>query len=232
MRRASGEAADMTSATDDRVSAPARAREISHEISAEERAPAQVGDSVCARGVDGAPRPAPHTPARMKRRADFVAAQRGDRRRSPFFTLQSTERADDGPPRFGLTVSKKTAKRAVRRNRIRRRLREALRLGFAAQAGAGALSADRGCDYVLVARLEAMTAPFADLRRALAAALAQSKPRLQPRTKRQTNKRQTNMRPTEQRARPPEQGAGPEPRAALETTTIGPRPPIERLSDA
>ena len=69
-----------------------------------------------------------------------------------------------GEPRFGLTVTKKTAG-AVGRNRIRRRLREALRLG-------GALAAEKGCDYVFVARRAALTAPFRELASHMAEGLA------------------------------------------------------------
>ena len=57
--------------------------------------------------------------------------------------------------RVGLTVTKKTGG-AVERNRIRRRLREALR-------HAKALSTEPETDYVLVARREALTLPFATL---------------------------------------------------------------------
>ena len=106
-------------------------------------------------------------PARMKKRADFVAATKhGLRRRAKYFTLQACARADaEGPARFGLTVSKKTSPLSVRRNRIRRRLREALRQG-------AALSAAAGSDYVFVARLEALSAPFSELQRSIAATLA------------------------------------------------------------
>ena len=80
-------------------------------------------------------------------------------------TLQSRERevgrAELGP-RFGLTVTKKVGC-AVERNRIRRRLREALRTpGLAAKAGH---------DYVIVARRDALTAPFAVLVNELSQAL-------------------------------------------------------------
>jgi ribonuclease P protein component len=67
----------------------------------------------------------------------------------------------EAPPRFGLTVTKKVAN-AVGRNRIRRRLREALRTGGAA-AGVAALGARAGQDYVIIARREALNAPFADI---------------------------------------------------------------------
>jgi ribonuclease P protein component len=104
-------------------------------------------------------------PLRLKTRKEFVAASRGARRHARAFTLQVLSRGDEAPPRFGLTVSKKTSKLSVKRNRIRRRLREALRTG-------AALSAAAGHDYVLVARLEALTAPFASLSQEIAAALA------------------------------------------------------------
>lgn len=68
------------------------------------------------------------------------------------------------PPRFGFTATKKLGN-AVTRNRIRRRLKEAVRL-----VAPGAASA--GCDYVLIAREAAATRPFAALERDLAAAFA------------------------------------------------------------
>ncbi len=54
--------------------------------------------------------------------------------------------------------------KAVERNRIRRRLREAVRL-------AGAENARPGHDYVLVGRRGALTEPFTDLTSALADAM-------------------------------------------------------------
>lgn len=101
---------------------------------------------------------------RLKRRADFLAAARGRKVARPAFLLQARDRGDDGPPRFGFTVSKRTAAKAVERNRIRRRLREAVR-----QVGAG--GAARGYDYVLVARRPALHMAFAKLTEALAQSL-------------------------------------------------------------
>ncbi len=66
-------------------------------------------------------------------------------------------------PRFGFTVTKKVGN-AVIRNRIRRRLREAVRLADFSLSKAGH-------DYVLVARIEALTAPFEELRGEIARAL-------------------------------------------------------------
>lgn len=72
-------------------------------------------------------------------------------------------RGCDTPPRIGITVTKKTGG-AVARNRIRRRLREALR-------GLVPLPARRGHDYVIVARREALAIPFSLLKGSLASAL-------------------------------------------------------------
>lgn len=108
-------------------------------------------------------------PLRLKKRKDFLAAARGSRRHAAAFVLQVGPPAPDGPndapPRFGLTITKKTFASAVRRNRIRRRLREALRLG-------AALSAAPGRDYVFVARENAIDLPFARLMSDMSAALA------------------------------------------------------------
>lgn len=100
----------------------------------------------------------PPRPETLRRRGDFVRASRGARIAMPAFTVQMATRAltdMEAPARFGLTVTRKVAG-AVGRNRIRRRLREALRLG-------GALGAKPGRDYVFVARRQALSAPFAEL---------------------------------------------------------------------
>ena len=92
---------------------------------------------------------------RLKRRADFLAARDGARVPGRAFLLQARDRHDAAEPRIGLTVTKK-AGNAVERNRIRRRLREAVRNVMAA-------AGKPGFDYVLVARREALAAPFAGL---------------------------------------------------------------------
>lgn len=78
---------------------------------------------------------------------------RGRKVTRPGFVLQSlaTSEVVRGP-RFGFTVTKKTGN-AVVRNRIRRRLREAVRLSAAGAALAGV-------DYVLIGRRAALTLPF------------------------------------------------------------------------
>ena len=63
---------------------------------------------------------------RLRQRADFVAVADGARANSAAFVVQERRRCDDGPVRVGFTVTKKNGT-ATERNRIRRRLREAVR---------------------------------------------------------------------------------------------------------
>jgi ribonuclease P protein component len=88
---------------------------------------------------------------RLKRRADFLAAATGSKVPAGPFVLQARARADQGPIRVGFTVTKKTGN-AVERNRIRRRLRELVRLS--------ASPMQAGHDYVLIGRRSALNAPF------------------------------------------------------------------------
>jgi len=97
----------------------------------------------------------PGVRARLRRRAEFVRAASGRKVRTAGLTLQMIPSRPERPPRFGLTVTKKTGG-AVVRNRIRRRLRAAL-------ASATALAARPGHDYVIIARTELLTMPYAVL---------------------------------------------------------------------
>lgn len=104
---------------------------------------------------------------RLKRRAAFRAVAGGRRVSSPGFVLQAlrTESVNQGrPPRFGFTVTKKIGN-AVVRNRIRRRLKEAVRLSAEGQA-------ERDTDYVLIGRRAALTLPFDRLTTDLVASFA------------------------------------------------------------
>jgi ribonuclease P protein component len=89
---------------------------------------------------------------RLRQRADFLAAASGIKVPAAAFVLQARKRADDGPVRLGFTVSKKVGN-AVERNRVRRRLREIVRLS-------GARRMQSGHDYVLVGRRAALKVPF------------------------------------------------------------------------
>ena len=89
---------------------------------------------------------------RLRQRADFLAAATGVKIPATAFVLQAKRRDDEGPARFGFTVSKKVGN-AVERNRVRRRLREIVRLHAAGRIRAGH-------DYVLVGRRAALALPF------------------------------------------------------------------------
>jgi ribonuclease P protein component len=111
---------------------------------------------------------------RLKRRTEFLAAATGIKVPAAAFVLQTRARADLGPPRFGFTVSKKVGN-AVERNRVRRRLREIVRLN-------AIVAAQGGHDYVLIGRKAALTLPFSRLAFEFAGALkrAHGKRQTQP----------------------------------------------------
>jgi ribonuclease P protein component len=131
-------------------------------------------------------------PERLRRRADFLRAAKGMRFYARGLILQAAPRpipsepgdpntigagtrprqrglvtevfpCAQAQPRFGFTVTKQSGG-AVRRNRIRRRLKEALRL-------LNPLPARPGHDYVILARPEALSMPFLDLQGELIRAL-------------------------------------------------------------
>ena len=77
--------------------------------------------------------------------------------------LQARKRTDSGPARLGFTVSKKVGN-AVERNRVRRRLREIVRLSPAERMRAGH-------DYVLIGRRAALRVPFERIARDFEGAL-------------------------------------------------------------
>lgn len=92
-------------------------------------------------------------PGRLKKRPDFLNVRTGRKLRGPMFLIEAKARDDgDMQARYGLTVSKKCGN-AVKRNRIRRRLKEAIRL----HAGIDMAAAT---DYVIVARPELADIPF------------------------------------------------------------------------
>lgn len=92
---------------------------------------------------------------RLRKRRDFLAAAKAQRAGVGSMSLQGRDRGDDGDVRVGFTVTKKNGN-AVVRNRIRRRLRAAVSEVLP--------SAGRpGHDYVLIARPEALRAPFREL---------------------------------------------------------------------
>lgn len=116
----------------------------------------------------------------LKDRRDFVRLKSGRRWVTPAFVLQAAPRgkSDDAQspgPRFGFTVSRHAVARegphgrkrggAVRRNRARRRLKEAVRI-------VAPLDARADFDYVVIGRAAAADRDFAtllnDMRKAFA----------------------------------------------------------------
>ncbi len=103
----------------------------------------------------------------LKRPAEFKRVRGGVRWAGPLFIVEGRRRQEDATadaaapvgPRFGFTITRKVGN-AVVRNRIRRRLREALRTLEAAT-----MRADH--DYVVVASRAAHDYPFAGLQDAL-----------------------------------------------------------------
>jgi ribonuclease P protein component len=99
---------------------------------------------------------------RLLKRSDFLKVARGRRAGRTAFVLQATESGEEEPG-IGLTVTKKTGN-SPERNRIKRRLREAVRAcetGFQPRH-----------DYVLVGRRDALTVPFGRLISDLSGAIA------------------------------------------------------------
>lgn len=117
--------------------------------------------------------------ATLKRRSEFLRLRGGRRWSSPAFAIEMKARepgkdsvsaagtvsgaGSASTARFGFTATKKLGN-AVIRNRIRRRLKEAVRIVAPGRAR-------DGCDYVVIAREAAASQPFAALERDLIAAL-------------------------------------------------------------
>ena len=101
----------------------------------------------------------------IRKRSDFLAANRGMRNAKPGFVLLT--RPNDGQgKRYGITVTKKIGN-AVVRNRMKRRFRELL---WAALPEAGL--ADH--DHILIGREGGVERDFAKMCEELAAALARA----------------------------------------------------------
>ena len=106
----------------------------------------------------GVAAPRPRKPAVLRRRADFDRLYRqGKRTRGRLLTVITLPQPEASACRLAFVVSRKVAKQAVRRNVVRRRLREALRN----------LLRDHGLaghpDIILIASVAALKASYWDL---------------------------------------------------------------------
>jgi ribonuclease P protein component len=108
---------------------------------------------------------------RLKRRRDFLAAAAGAKASTAGFVLQERPRGDGGPARIGFTVSKKVGG-AVERNRVRRQMREIVRLSAAQNLHGGDDNLHGGSDYVMVGRRAALEMSFSRLAEDFAGALS------------------------------------------------------------
>lgn len=98
----------------------------------------------------------------IKKRKDFLVAASGKKFITSSFILQMARRAAGHPVpacdvRVGFTVTKKMGG-AVIRNRIKRRLREAVKETLVRHGQAG-------CDYVVISRHKALDCDFSELKR-------------------------------------------------------------------
>lgn len=96
---------------------------------------------------------------RLTKRADYLRVQAGRSWGTGCCVLKAAAQergeGDTGPPRFGFTVTKRLGS-AVKRNRARRRLKEAVKRVAPGHAKAG-------FDYVLIGRRGALEQDFGDI---------------------------------------------------------------------
>lgn len=105
-------------------------------------------------------------PTRLKKRKQFVhIAQKGRKIVSSGLILQFIQNKTPDALNVGFTVTKKVGN-AVVRNRVRRRLREVVRLGISDFN-------KTGYDFVLIGRQSTINRPFDKLRQDFATALEQ-----------------------------------------------------------
>ena len=100
----------------------------------------------------------------IKKRSDFLAANRGKRYATPGFVLLVKDRQDSQPEiRLGITITEKVGN-AVVRNRMRRRFRALAQEMLAEKGKAGA-------DHILIGRDGGIERDFGALRADMAKAL-------------------------------------------------------------
>jgi ribonuclease P protein component len=137
------------------------------------RIPRPHGDAGRPQGAEPAPRTRTQEAQRLvtlKKRADFVAANSGQRLSTPGFLLLVRDRKDSDPTmRVGFTVTKKIGG-AVVRNRMKRRFRALAREILPAKGCPGS-------DHVMIGRARGVERDFGVLRSELAGALDRTRGR-------------------------------------------------------
>lgn len=97
---------------------------------------------------------------RLQKRSDFLRVGANPQKWVAKGMIVLTSPGIDNTKRFGITVTKKLEKSAVKRNRMKRRLRSAARDVFPDFG-------KDGMDYVLIARNDTGTRPYTDLKKDL-----------------------------------------------------------------
>src|SRR5205085_2697209 len=137
------------------------------------RVPQPHGDRRRTQGAERPPRPRPQEAQRLtilKKRADFLAANAGERASTPGFILLVRNREDsEAEMRVGFTVTKKIGG-AVVRNRMKRRFRALAREIVPVKGIAGA-------DHVMIGRAGGIERDYSLLRSELSGALDQIRAR-------------------------------------------------------
>ncbi|WP_411290029.1 ribonuclease P protein component [Sphingorhabdus sp.] len=122
----------------------------------------------------------------IKKRSEFLAANRGKRYATPGFVLLIRDRQDDSSDvRLGITITKKVGN-AVVRNRMRRRFRALAQEMLSAHGKAGA-------DHILIGRDGGIERDFGDLRADMMKALGKL---CQNRSAEHVEARPDDMRPS------------------------------------
>lgn len=107
------------------------------------------------------------SPHRILETKDFKQVfQKGRSVFDPLFLLRYTRR-DEQISRFGFVISTKVSKKAVQRNKIKRRLREITRKE--------PLFLENGYDYVFIVKKPSVNAPFKQFKKAVLEALVKAK---------------------------------------------------------
>jgi ribonuclease P protein component len=104
----------------------------------------------------------------LKKRTEFLRLKSAKPFHQPLFTMRAVpqqQSADISSCRVGLTVSNYCSKKAVERNRIKRRLRAVVRQIWPDYGRAG-------FDYVLIAKIGCLHASYDELKAATTAALS------------------------------------------------------------